>query len=285
MNLFEQTINVILANHHAYSTIRSVVEKEILHYDFLRILSKAGLLQKLTFMGGACLRSCYGFPRLSEDLDFSGGFDFKKNDLRGIGELIKKGIWQKYNFAVETFEPVKKEGYTPAWKIKIVTTQERNGTEHSNLPPQRINIDICLLPSYERCPVMLKNHFGIDTGTSGLIIMAESMREILADKIISLAMRPNGVKNRDLWDIHQLKNRNIEISADLIKQKLSDRHIDFSLFQRCYNERLIQLQPQQQEFWREMQGFISPEFITGEVNDILWWGNFLSLLKECGNIV
>jgi len=104
MNLFERTVNAVLVNQQEYITLRPVVEKEILHHDILRTLNKASLLQKLTFMGGTCLRTCYGFSRLSEDLDFTGGFDFKIMDLHGIGDLIKTAIEQKYNLLVNVME-------------------------------------------------------------------------------------------------------------------------------------------------------------------------------------
>ena len=39
----------------------------------------------------------------------------------------------------------------------------------------------------------------------GLILQAESREEILADKIVALALRPNKLKNRELWDIGWLK--------------------------------------------------------------------------------
>jgi predicted nucleotidyltransferase component of viral defense system len=278
MNLFEQTINTILANQQEYTVLRPVVEKEILHHDFLRILSKAGVLKELTFMGGTCLRMCYGFARLSEDLDFTGGFDFRKTDLQDIGNLLKKGIWQKYNLAVDVLEPVKEEGNTHTWKVKIITSPKR-----VDLPQQRINIDICMLPSYERRPAMLTNHYGLETGTSGLIIMAESQTEILADKIVALALRSNRVKNRDLWDIFQLKARNVNLSADLVKQKLTDRQVDFSFFKQCYDERLTQLRTRQKEFLSEMQRFLNPEVLTDELTDVLWWENLLYLLKDWGN--
>ena len=275
MNLFEQTINTILAKQQVYSVLRPAVEKEILHFDFLRILSKAGLLQKLTFMGGTCLRACYGFARLSEDLDFTGGFDFKKDDLKGIGDLLKKAIRQKYDLELNVLEPEKEEGNTHTWKIKIITAQER-----PDMAQQRINIDVCVLPSYEPGPVMLRNHYGLEAGTSGLIIMAESLREILADKIVALAMRPNRVMNRDLWDIFQLKAGNIDLSVDLVNQKLKDRHIDFSFFKQRYSERLINLKTKQQEFLREMRRFLSPEVLSDELSEKLWWKNLLFVLKD-----
>ena len=275
MNLFEQTINTVLAKQDAFTVLRPAVEKEILHHDILRTLSKAGLLQKLTFMGGTCLRACYGFPRLSEDLDFTGGLDFRKDILSGFGDLLKNNIWQKYNLKADVLDPVKEGGNTHTWKVKITTAPER-----SDLRQQRINIDVCALPSYERRPVMLRNHYGLDTGTSGLIIMAESLGEILADKIVAVAMRPNRVMNRDLWDIYQLKARNVDLSVDLVKQKLSDRKVDFTRFQQRYAERLTRLQTQQQEFWREIPRFLSPEVITNEFKEPLWWENLLYILKD-----
>jgi len=284
MNLFEQTVNAVLSNQTAaklsaallpdYSVIRPAVEKEILHQDILRTLSKGGFLQNLTFFGGTCLRTCYGFSRLSEDLDFTGGFNFKKNDLRDMGDTLKKAIWQKYNLEVTVSNPIKETGNTHTWKIKIITSPER-----SDLPQQQINIDVCLLPSYERQSAMVKNHYGLEAGTSGLIIMAESLSEIFADKIIALAMRPNRVKNRDIWDIYELMRRNINLSANLLKQKLIDRNIDFLYFQKCYNERLVSIKTEQQDFWREMRRFLTPLVFTDEVTDKHWWDNLLSLLK------
>ena len=275
MNLFEHTVNAVLAKHEAYSILRLAVEKEILHQDILRTLSKAGLLQELTFMGGTCLRACYGFARLSEDLDFTGGFEFKKDNLQDIGDLLKKVIWQKYNLTVNVNDPVKEKGNTHTWEIKIIIYPER-----PDLPQQKINIDVCMLPSYERRPVMLKNHYGLETGTSGLIVMAESLKEILADKIVAIAMRPNRVMNRDLWDIYQLKANNIELSIDLLKQKLSDRQVDFSFFKQCFSKRLTHLQTQQKEFLCEVQRFISPEILTNELTDKIWWENFLSFIDN-----
>ena len=279
MNLFEQTVDAVLAKQQAYIILRPAVEKEILHQDILRTLSKSGLLQKLTFMGGTCLRTCYGFARLSEDLDFTGGFDFKKDDLQDIGDLIKNAISQKYNLMVNVLDPVKEEGNTHTWKVKIITAPER-----SDLPQQRINIDVCLLPSYERRPVMIKNHYGLETGTSGLIIMAESLTEILADKIVAVAMRPNRVMNRDLWDIYQLKIHNIDYSIELVKQKLTDRQIDFPHFKKSYSERLTSLETQHNEFLREIQRFLSPDVFIDELTDKSWWKNLIYLLKDWGNL-
>ena len=73
MSLFDQLVEDAIKNTRDLAPLRVVVEKELLHHDILRILSEAGLLSQLTFIGGTCLRACYGSNRLSEDLDFTGG--------------------------------------------------------------------------------------------------------------------------------------------------------------------------------------------------------------------
>ena len=69
MSLFDVLVDEALKNQQELAPLRVVVEKELLHHDILRVLSTAGLLTQLTFIGGTCLRACYGSNRLSEDLD------------------------------------------------------------------------------------------------------------------------------------------------------------------------------------------------------------------------
>jgi len=71
MSLFDQLVEDALNNTQDLAPLKIVVEKELLHHDILRILSEAGLLSQLTFIGGTCLRACYGSNRLSEDFEVS----------------------------------------------------------------------------------------------------------------------------------------------------------------------------------------------------------------------
>jgi predicted nucleotidyltransferase component of viral defense system len=275
MNLFEKTVQAALEADAAYAALRPVVEKEILHHDILREMNKAGYLKALTFMGGTCLRSCYGSERLSEDLDFTGGFEFKKQDLAGLGQLIKEGLQKKYDLPVSVSEPEKETGNTDTWKIKMITRPER-----PDFPTQRINIDICMLPSHERKPVMLRNYYPIDSGTSGMILYAESLPEILADKVIALALRPNRIKNRDLWDIFWLSGRNVQLSQDLLEKKLADRKITMPVFLSKYSRRVEEIKNGQQTFLTEMRRFLAPSAFTEELTSPFWWEHLLSLLQD-----
>ena len=68
--------------------------------------------------------------------------------------------------------------------------------------------------------MMLLNHYGVDMGTSGLIIQAQSREEIYTDKIIAFAFRPNRIKYRDLWDILWLHGQGLKPRFKLIPDKL-----------------------------------------------------------------
>jgi len=61
MSLFDNLVDEAVRNHPELSILRPVVEKELLHHDILREMSDSGVLSSLTFIGGTCLRACYGF--------------------------------------------------------------------------------------------------------------------------------------------------------------------------------------------------------------------------------
>ena len=88
MSLFDQLVNEALRSRADLSSLRPVVEKELLHHDILREMSGAGMMAGLTFIGGTCLRACYGSARLSEDLDFTGGNHFRHGDLTELGSIL-----------------------------------------------------------------------------------------------------------------------------------------------------------------------------------------------------
>lgn len=91
MNLFDHLVGDVLARNDQLQSLQPAVEKEILHHDIIRELSHARLLKNLTFIGGTCLRDCYNSPRLSEDLDFTGGIDFNPEPLSEL-KLAERSI-------------------------------------------------------------------------------------------------------------------------------------------------------------------------------------------------
>lgn len=280
MNLFDQLVTEALKNQPNLSSLRLVVEKELLHHDILRTMSQNNLLDSLTFIGGTCLRACYAGIRLSEDLDFTGGKDFSRDQLSTMGRILTNDLNEKYSLQVTVSEPIKDIKNVDTWKIKIETRPKQK-----NLPSQRINIDICRVPSYERRPMLILNPYGIDMGTNGLIIQAQSREEIYADKLLAFALRPNRVKHRDLWDIVWLHQQGLKPSIGLIPNKLHDRNITPEYFLDLFDERQKLLTEDNNlvlEFKKEMHRFLPTEQMGKIVGQDNLWPFIVYLISDLG---
>ncbi|MEI8295280.1 MAG: nucleotidyl transferase AbiEii/AbiGii toxin family protein [Alphaproteobacteria bacterium] len=267
MSLFDQLVTEALGNQPKLAPLRVVVEKELLHHDILRVLSHNNLLTNLTFIGGTCLRCCYGGIRLSEDLDFTGGNDFTRDSLSAMGQVLTENLERKYGLLVKVTEPIK-DKKVDTWKIKVETRQE-----HKHLRVQRINIDICAVPSYQKRPMMILNPYGVDMGTSGLIIQAQSREEIYADKLIAFALRPNRIHYRDLWDIVWLHTNGIKPNFALIPDKLRDRNHTLESFLSLFNAREQSLRENRQlplEFKQEIQRFLPVDLVNQIKEQDIW---------------
>jgi predicted nucleotidyltransferase component of viral defense system len=278
MSLFDQLVDEALKNQPDLSSLRIVVEKELLHHDILRTLSQNHLLTNLTFIGGTCLRACYGGIRLSEDLDFTGGKDFSCKSLSTMGKCLIETLNEKYGLQVTVSEPEKDIRIVDTWKIKIETRPKQR-----HLPAQRINIDICAVSSYEKQPMMLMNPYGVDMGTNGLILQAQSREEIYTDKLLAFALRPNRVKYRDLWDIVWLHQQGIKPSFGLIPKKLHDRALSQEYFSNLFEQRLSSLSKDNHleiEFKKEMRRFLSLEQINKIVEQDNLWSFIVFLMKS-----
>ena len=278
MSLFDRLADEALRNLPGHAPLRAVVEKELLHHDILREMNAAGLLASLTFIGDTCLRACYGSARLSEDLDFTGGADFTRDVLASLGNILVKNLETKYALQVRVAEPVKVSSGVDTWKLAVLTHPGRR-----DLPPQRIHIDVCAIPSHDRRPMMLRNPYGVDLGTSGLILQAQSREEILADKFIALAFRPNRIKNRDLWDIAWLKQQGVELPLPLIPLKIADHRQTAADFAESLQARLSALNAnpaQRAAFITEMRRFLPSRLADETVAQAAYWTYLSNLLAE-----
>lgn len=284
MNLFDQLVAEAIKNQRALAPLRPVVEKELLHHDILRELSSAGLLARLTFIGGTCLRACYGSRRLSEDLDFAGGAGFDRKELAGVAELLENRLFAKYGLRVEVSEPVREVGNVDTWKIRIQTRPER-----PDLPGQRIHLDIAAVPSHDPRPMLLRNLYGVEMGTSGLIVRAASREEILADKILAFALRPNRLKNRDLWDIAWLRQQGVELPNHLVPLKITDHHRTLDEFRERLLERRSQLTGDpglRASFQAEMQRFLPPDAMSETALKAEFWDYLVTEIEvECAGVL
>ena len=278
MSLFDQLVGEALRSRGDLTTLRPVVEMELLHHDILRELSGAGLLTSLTFIGGTCLRACYGSPRLSEDLDFTGGSGFKKEDLSALAVVLTERLQTRYGLPVRISEPVKTGGNVFTWKLTIETRPEQR-----HLPAQRIHLDICAIPSHAPRPMMLRNLYGIDLGTSGLILQAQGREEILADKMVAFAFRENRIKNRDLWDIAWLVQQGVSLPVELIPVKIRDHQREedeFVSLLRCRSDALKADPRLREDFLKEMRRFLPAAMVRDTLENRSWWMYLTQVVEE-----
>ena len=255
-----------------------MVEKELLHHDILREMSEAGLLAGLVFIGGTCLRASYGSSRLSEDLDFTGGSHFKRSDLAGLASVLTERLKTRDGLPVSVSEPVKSGGKVSTWKLTVETRSGRK-----DLPAQRIHLDICAIPSHDPRPMMLRNLYGVDLGTSGLILRAQSREEILADKIIALAFRENRIKNRDLWDIGWLVQQGVELPVALIPLKVRDHQREPAEFVGLLRDRMSGLRTEaatRTDFMKEMRRLLPAAAIRDTVEKPAYWEYLIQVVDD-----
>jgi hypothetical protein len=77
---------------------------------------------------------------------------------------------------------------------------------------------------------------GLDLGTSGTILRAQSQEEILA-----IAFGESRIKNRDIWDILWLLQQGIQMPHQLLPLKLRDRSYIHYEFSNLFKSRLALL--------------------------------------------
>jgi hypothetical protein len=112
-----------------------------------------------------------------------------------------------------------------------------------------------------------------------MILFAESLEELLTDKIVALALRPGRVKNRDLWDIFWLNRKNVTVPADLLKQKIADRKLSLKAFSERHAARLQELRGGQKDFLFEMRRFLKPSAFSEDFTSPHWWEYLQTILE------
>lgn len=203
--------------------MRPVVEKELFHYNILFALDESGLLDRLTFQGGTCLRLCYGAPRFSEDLDFLGGNGFDAASMAGIKRCLEDYLGKRYGLKMEVKEPREvavepeyRDIKVDTWRISI-----RTAPEAKDLPSQRINIEIANIDALSRIPrSVVANYDFLPDGYGDTIVLAESLDEIMADKVVSLVNCRAYVRHRDIWDLHWLGKQGARLNTTFVAEKL-----------------------------------------------------------------
>lgn len=192
--------------------------------------------------------------------------------------MLKETLGTRYGLKVSVSDPVREQGKVSTWKMSVETRPGRK-----DLPAQRIHLDICSIPSHDPRPMMLRTLYGVDMGTSGLILQAQSREEILADKVIALAFRGGRIKNRDLWDIAWLRQQGVELPASLIPLKIHDHRRSKEEFRSLLRERVEELgktEVLRKDFINEMRRFLPVATAAQTVEQEPYWQYLIQVIRE-----
>ncbi|GAC17677.1 nucleotidyl transferase AbiEii/AbiGii toxin family protein [Paraglaciecola arctica] len=267
--MLDKIVQSALRRNRKLLGLDDVVEKEILHHDIIQVLQLEGILQQLTFIGGTSLRICYNSSRLSEDLDFTAGLDFKTSQFDGMAEQLQIHLHRKYGLRVDVREPKLTNTDTSSWKITIEKYADR-----PDLPSQKMHIDVCALPSFDREFHPAIDHYGIQSPIASLPIPVQSLDEIMADKMVAFAFRQRRIKPRDVWDIMWLKQRGIIQDPTLIRRKLEVREKSIQSYienTERHSQLVIEDKTTKLDFEREMSRFLPQDIRSNTLNNPNFW--------------
>ena len=137
--------------------------------------------------------------------------------------------------------------------------------------------------------MMLNNHYGVDMGTSGLIVQVESREEILADKLIALALRPGRIKNRDLWDIAWLNQQGVRLPMEVLKMKIVDHRqsvTDYCSMLAYRSGQLLNDISARKDFEDEMRRFLPVHIVEETIENMNFWAYLKdSVITSCNQVI
>lgn len=107
------------------------------------------------------------------------------------------------------------------WQVSVETSPERR-----DMPRQRIKLEIANIPAYTSELVPLRQNYDFLLGYGYLLVNAESIDEILADKVVAFPVSVKNIRYRDIWDIAWLQQQGAQLDPTLVERKLADYHIE-----------------------------------------------------------
>lgn len=274
MQDFNALVGLAMANP-GLSAMRQVVEKELLHYEIFQALDAEGLLKDLVFQGGTSLRLCRGSDRFSEDLDFAGGVKFSSGNMQKIQECVEKRIGERFGLKVLVSNKPAKVGEggikhvtVDKWWISIQTSPENRA-----MPMQKIKLAIANIPAHTRELVPLRANYDVLGGMPVVLVNAESLDEIMADKVpfptslLDNQGRPVGpdsakIRHRDIWDLAWMASRGTKLVPELVLAKIKDYGVeDYSGLLASAIEQIPQI-VKSSEFKAQMTRFIDSSTVA-----------------------
>lgn len=188
--------------------------REYLQYLILSIMFSHSYSQKLSFLGGTCLRIVHKIDRFSEDLDFDNK-NLTYNEFLELSEYIKKEL-ENYGFDVEN-KVINKQAFHCYIKFPDILQYE-SLTKHNN---EKILIRI---DTFDQGIKYSTDSFILDKFDLFKQIKVTPKSVILSQKLWTVTQR-NRSKGRDFYDIMFL----LQITKpdlDFLEGKFGTRDLD-----------------------------------------------------------
>lgn len=262
MNL-DTLVDAAISESPELASLRPVVEKELLHYEILRALDQAAVLDQLVFQGGTSLRLCYGAPRYSEDLDFAGGTAFAAGDVEGMARVIESFITRHYGLDVRVKAPAVNQSVertagvaVSRWQVIVTTAPAR-----PDLPRQRVRLEIANVPAYStELRPLRRNYAALPDGYEDILVPVESLSEVLCDKLIAV-VASKMTRYRDLWDLPWLQQQGATVNPAWLGDKIADYGV--ADYQGALERRLVALPEilHGKAFGAQMARFLPPALV------------------------
>lgn len=185
------------------------IEKEYLQHLFLsQLFGSEGFVLR----GGSCLRIAYGYERFPRSLELTSSLS---------GERVKKAIHKalkgmtKVDYSVLS-ERLHEKGYEALVEFKGPLSY--GTSKNTNL----LVISVKFIdPILEPKKIKVSSSFGVE-----YVVLAMDIREILAEKLLSLASKK---RPEDAYDVWSILKRGVELDRALIERKASQLGRDFSM--------------------------------------------------------
>ena len=217
MRDFMAMVDRLVDDNRELLPCRPTVEKEFLQMEILSALRKGGLLTRLVFKGGTCLRLCRSGERLSEDLDFAAGSHFDTALMDELEGVLVDQIGAAYGLEVSVRARHVPSGTRMAgrWIARVVTRPNPTGST-SNVGVQRIKIEVSS-EDEPSDPVLLRARLPYDEtagATHAVLLNCVPLSSTIRDKLVALPLsvaRRDNPRYRDLWDLYAYKPRSAAV--------------------------------------------------------------------------
>lgn len=187
--------------------------REYLQYQILDIIFNHPLSQKLSFLGGTCLRIVHQLPRFSEDIDFDNK-NLQEEEFAQVGTYLQKEL-EKRGFIVEIRLITKKAFHCYIKFPKLLYKYK--------ISPQKREKILIQLDTFDQKFIYKPEIFILNKFEFFNQIRTTPKSIILSQKLWTLTQRPR-LKGRDFFDIMFLL-QNTQPDMGFLEEKFGQKDL------------------------------------------------------------